>query len=444
MRIIAGPKDGNHAEITHTGLRVFAADPTDGIPNEVVRLGASSNDFFGVTDATGQLVANIDSRGDGSLAGLSVQRDPVFSGERLSALLDRARAKIVAFGEILTTSPATSSEVGWFEVAFVAKPNRQYRIRSVPLLLRSRNSDGTLVGTALPQTRLKATTDGSTPTLSTTTVWSHVGAAPTHAGAVAHHERYIVPNTGTTDMTCRILLTILRFGGATTDIVDCFSSGVRRAGLIVEELTSPLQNVAVVNDGAGTTATTTKQTYTYEYEATWTSAFRGDGSLRTDTDDGLQGDNGFNGNQRTWFGHYQRDTNGNGQNDRTVFDDVQGAEITKVEVFLYFHHWHYDDGGTAVIGVHNVSGGVRPTAYDGSRDNIDEVRVTDWARSSGKWVTMPSAANDAWRTGGIHGIVIGPGREGDALRYYGRTTGKHNNTTGSPSTAPKVRVTFTK
>ncbi len=443
VRLSAGPLGGTHVELTSTGLRVFVADPSDGVPNEVVRLGAgTSEEFFGVTDASGTVVANIDSRGDGSFAGLSAQGDPVFAGERLSTLLDSAGPKVVAFGEVTTSSPGTSSEVGWFEVAFNAKPNRQYRVRSNPILLRSRTSDGLAVGTGLPRSRLRVTTDGTTPALSTPTIWSDVGTAATKDGAATHHERYIVPNTGTTGMTCRMLMTIHRFGGVDTDIVDGFSSAVRRAGLMVEELGVPLQNVAVLNDGAGATVTTTKQTYTFEYEAAWTSAFRGDGSLRTDTLEGYQGYNDSNGNHRTWFGSYQRDTNGNGQNDRLLFDDVQGAEITKVEVYLYFTHWYYSAGGTAIIGYHNVAG-ARPTTYDGARDNVDEVRVAGWARSSGKWITMPSADNDAWRNGGIHGIVIGPG-VGTDREFYGRTTGKHNNDTGKPSTAPKVRVTFTK
>lgn len=246
-------------------------------------------------------------------------------------------------------------------------------------------------------------------------------------------------------MTCRTLLTIARFGGASTDIAQCFADAVGWvAALIVEELATPFQNVAVLNNGAGT-ATTTKQTYTHTYEASWTAAFRGDGSLRTDSTDGFQGDspNTSSGNHKTWFGNYTRDTNGNGQNDRTVFDDVQGASITKVEVYLYFNHWHYADGGTAVIGYHNVAGATRPSAYDGARDDINEQRVSGWARSSGKWVTMPSNKYDGWRTGSIHGIAMGPG-DGTDPEFYGRTTGKHNNDTGTPSTAPKVRVTFTK
>ena len=176
-----------------------------------------------------------------------------------------------------------------------------------------------------------------------------------------------------------------------------------------------------VADTAATTDPT--QNYTKTYNASWVQSYTGAGGQRADgAASAYQGYTPYwpgGGRQRSLIGF------------PTLTGDLSGATVTKVEVYLYFQHWHSGAGGSAGIGYHGNTS--RPATFGGSTGIL--AYSHNWPRGAGRWVTIPSGYWDAFRTGAARGISLQA--PNDTTQYYGYAA-------GSGSQIPKLRISYRK
>lgn len=162
-----------------------------------------------------------------------------------------------------------------------------------------------------------------------------------------------------------------------------------------------------------------KTTQTRTYSASWAATYQQDGDKRSDTSDCYQGYySGTNGNQKSLAGIGAQ-----------AVGDWDGADITKVEVYLLTPHWNSAGGGTAVIG--SYTGSSEPSSWPGSGVNTDRTR-SSFDRGQGKWVNITSWGA-GFASGSLRAIALGPGPS-TSSEYYGYAEG-----TGADR--PKIRIT---
>jgi hypothetical protein len=157
------------------------------------------------------------------------------------------------------------------------------------------------------------------------------------------------------------------------------------------------------------------------YNASWSQAYQGDNSKNTFNDKPRQGFwSSTNGNQRSLIGFPSS----------TIQSDLSAAtSVTKVRVYMYFDHWYFNSGGTAIIGHHGHTN--EPSTFSAT---TDVVRSSNWPKPGGRWVTYSDDRSE-WKTGVKKGISIGPGPSTNRL-YYGSIRGSDE------SSKPRLEITW--
>ncbi len=444
--LVAGDPAGDSTSLSLDGLTRTVIDPESG-EQMLTSLGPSGADVLTVTDPTNRTTAQLDgATGQLTVQAMDVAGELTVSGEALGTLFGARGRGLVAYGDVGSSGPEATGEVGWFETVVQMHAGRMYLILTSNIYTTL--SDLSATWSVL----LRTTFDGSTPTISSQAI-----AAARGRNLPEERVPAVLSKLHRADKseTWRILLCTRPLGGPAGTTIKGFATGIAlRAAVMVYDMGPRIAETSQLNSGGSTTivagtATTptgTKQQYTYEYPMTWLASFREGGAIRTDTTDGVQGYvSGTYGNQVAWVGGFMRDSNGDGTLDRTPFVDMGANDgkttVDKVEAYLYYNHWYNSAGGTSVIGVHKAVN--KPGAYDGSLDNTDEKRVTGWPNPGGKWVEIPSVHWQAWHTGDVRGIVIGPGPT-TGKEFYGRITGKEGTSASKPSGTPAVRITYTR
>ena len=165
--------------------------------------------------------------------------------------------------------------------------------------------------------------------------------------------------------------------------------------------------------------------FTKTYNATWTQTYREAGTKRTDYR-----------SEKLCQGRYvlepwgvMRSLIGFG----SVVNDLKGATINKVELYLRNEHWYYYAGGTAVLGYHNHS--VRPTKFSHSKSGAVKQKYT--ARGQAKWITLPNAFGNGLRDKKYRGVSVFINSTN--MGYYGIFYGAKDG-----SNKPKLKITYTK
>lgn len=157
------------------------------------------------------------------------------------------------------------------------------------------------------------------------------------------------------------------------------------------------------------------------YNASWSQAYQGNNSKNTFNPKPKQGFwSSTNGNQRSLIGFPSS----------TIQSDLASATtVTRVRVYLYFDHWYFNSGGTAVIGHHGHSSA--PSTFSAT---TDVVRSGNWPKPGGRWVTY-SHTRSQWKSGTKKGISIGPGPS-TSRTYYGSARG------ATESKRPRLEITW--
>lgn len=219
-------------------------------------------------------------------------------------------------------------------------------------------------------------------------------------------------------------------------------------GTMQLETRLPDSKVSTGSDTPNTATTTPTPTPTpdpvppakQKYVSIWTSnssqTYKGDGTKNTIVPtEVIEGyfPGTSNGNQKSVVLFTAANSTGD-EAGVSIGTALSGATISKVEVYLYANHWWYNDGGTARIGYYDASS--IPTTLGTLSPYVTQ---SGWAKNSGRWVNVTSAAfiKDLL-DGSARGITLGPG-VGTNPEYYG----KFNGATAS-SNKPRLRITYSK
>lgn len=406
--IIAGAPLGDHARMTPTGFRVFAADPIDNVPNEVVRMGTDTNDYLAVVNSAGNLVASVDDTGRASFDGLTVNSDPYFGGKTLSQIItERTRENtyrgVIYLGNFDQRTPQIRNEVGLAQFVFPCVAGRTYSITvNGPFVHWGPGTD-----TELSALYRIATTTGTTPAQATITsqeihreyrsglpefYWQNMNAS-------------FIWDSGTTGLASLLISMLVYFGPPAT------AAAWNWIGFNVEDL-GPTNNRPVTrNAGGGTWYTgaappteTPKTQYYVDLAPLGWESFRGNGTKRTDVPGPVQGwdPSGFNGDGKGhwWF----------------AIPNITGT-VDRVDFYCYSNHWYYNSGGTAIF-----NAAVAGVPYNKQRADW---HVGGYPKPGGKTVTLPSDWWPQFRSGVANrfdGVTVGPSG-GSNLTYYGRFDG---------------------
>ena len=185
---------------------------------------------------------------------------------------------------------------------------------------------------------------------------------------------------------------------------------------------------AVVNKWDGSKwVNINSQAVTTTWDCTWTQAYQGDGTKRTDS----------RGNQlvqgmydSSWGIHRSLIGFDNGSTIKSV---LAGATIQDVSLYLHNEHWYYTTGGTVVLGYHNNSS--EPTTFNSTVN--DQKRQAFSARGQAQWIDMPNALGEGIRDGKYKGVSIYI--NSSVKDYYGIFSGY-----GDGSYKPKLKITYVK
>ena len=405
VRIIAGPEDSTHAELTSTGLRVFADDPVDGVPNEVIRMGTTSDDYFGIVDADGTLTASIDSRGNGNFQNLNVRADPIIMGRSLiSDWIGPLPDGVVGRGWVdFPGHPGHGpirAEYGLGQLVVPVVAGRSYRVTANGPMFYTQDSGGEVVVRWREHKDMNAT-------LGSRIMWEEYVNG--HAGGA--WQKRSTAFVWDADYTgyAYILQTLESRFDRSTYVFD-------RQFLTVEDI-GPTALRQTMHNTAGAALyqgapppppPAAQQQYYFELSPVEWYRFRGDGAPRTDTADVIQGYPSSNGNQHGYW----------------VFNlpDIWGT-VDRVDVYLYSNHWYNNAGGTAVLNITDWRSGAFP--YKWRQDWY----VGGWPKPGGRWVTVPAdwlpqfkGYGNAPNNQRAMGITLGaaPNNSGE---YYGRFNG---------------------
>ena len=167
----------------------------------------------------------------------------------------------------------------------------------------------------------------------------------------------------------------------------------------------------------------TEQEYTTTFPCKWCQTYRGNNTKRTDTTRMYQG------YYSSSYGNHKSlmcfDETG------TVRNELQGARIVEVKLWLQNDHWYWSSGGTIFIGTHNHK--TKPNTYSYTQTNIVSQHFN---RNEGRWVTLPSYVGEYIRDGKITGFTLHSSSNDKS--YYGYFYGL-----GS-SNAPQLRIKYVK
>lgn len=401
--IVAGDPAGTHVKIRPDGLYVYSGDPEDGVPNEVIRMGTSTNDYFGITDSSGMLVATIDDSGAFNGRTANFREDIIVAGRSITDLTNanRHHTSGYAFGGLNDIS----TEVGLMEISATMKAGRMYEIVAGVAWTRT-DATGELV------LRVRSGgAAGGAPVLSSSelTVWQSSATAVNLYSSQTFRAFYIPPADG----TYRLLMTAARQGGGLINV----SNSPSYAPTVVAIDHGPYVGTTVgsVNRGGAPAAPPPTQQVLWEGSPSSFVSYRGNGTTRTDLDYSriVQGTDpsGFNGDGYGYMSF--------------ALPSITGT-VDRVDVYLYAEHWYYNSGGTAIINI-------IPTGMGGpslTKPKAD-YKVGGFPKPGGMWVTLPSDWWVMFKNGGANGypridsISLGKAFSSD-LTYYGRFVGSES------------------
>ncbi len=361
-----------------------------------------------IQDANGDAVASIDAEGTGSFRDLTVVGSPTIMGlDFETEWIDPLPRGLKAYGYSDTYNVpggGFTAEVGLLEVA-AQLDDRNYTLygqfnagaggggsNSIGLNIRAEYSAG---GTA------------GKPSLASPMLFQ-VNREAAMIGVFQKFEIQI--DADLPAGSWRFLLTCQRSTG--TGTMQTNTTAVTPLFFSIKDNGPAGQNLGIINDGSGGAAAPVQQ-YVSSYPAIWSRSYNGSGNANT-----------FGGATRAYQGNIG-DGNGNrrsmiGFDYTTIQADLAGATIDGAYVTLYFPHWYYNAGGTAIIGTHNSNSNPGPATFSGT---TNLVQSAGWPKPGLRQVSLGTAIGQAFRDNTAKGLVLGPGQGGDPLTYYGYAAG---------------------
>lgn len=409
----SGAPEGSSLELSANGLRLF---DTEGA--EVVNLTSAPPNYFSIRDTNGNTIANIGrlETGDGtglyegvvSADNLSSEKDPEFVGDRLlgtlkdwespaswerSGWLDDLSRGCIAYGRRMVNGrQITNGEFAQMELQFDYFAGRSYLIVISPLScyldagsygymrVRREYSDQTSARPTISSPFLRQWTVRNLATGNS--MYMLGGSFLLDAGATA---------------TCKMLITV----GAEPGRIQIWDSSIHSSLQVsVYDMGMRTDDTAINREDSKyyPTGVTTEPTpdpvvknYTKTYSANgYRSFYTSGGHYNWNTSKMYQGNSpGVGGLQSI-------------ATFPSMTGDLSGATITGMRAYFYFEHWYYNSGGTAKIGVHGSS------SLPGTKPSITTVATSSsWPKPGGRWVNIPSAYWNGFKTGAYRGVALG-------------------------------------
>lgn len=405
---IATALAGQRVEMNQYGLQAFGADGD--ITTNLSSDPGFTGHFIAFTDGMGTILASISEMGIGSFVDASVSDDIFLRGRDLQTeIIDPLPRGIMAWTKPSWGTTAGTTELGHAELSVNAESSRIYRIH---LQAEHDESMASSISTW-------AVRDGgsSEPTISSTLLWdsSNIAYTVINTDLDTHHSFLWIPTAG----LHRLIWTLKASIGDTE-----FAAGA--SWMWIEDIGSTISDTGVQNTGGGSGVPPITQ-YTKQYAATWTGSYTGYGGRARSTTKCYQGQyDGDWGNQRSLIGF----------NAAAIQADLVGATIIHCKITLYFEHWYYSAGGTAIIGTHSYTS--EPSAWADASVNQDRVQSSEWPKPGKRTVSLGTTIGGEFKTGTSKGIALGPGPN-DSLTYYGYATGL-----GGGSNSPVLEIKYQK
>lgn len=412
----------------------FSNDAAAGVTGWQIAADGSAT-FYNITIGSDNYF--IDENGNAAFNDVNVNGDLFVDGENLFEILDDQGRGLQYWASRDTDSDTTvgTTELAVLTLGTEMEDGRMYRISTSNMRI-----NGTVAGDVF-SIRLR---DGgaSAPTTTSnvlTTAGCYIPVASNPACSIVPALNIVIScdddqspsidnlNSGTHNL----LLSIVRASGTGVGTINTSSSSFDPIQIMVEDVGPLLQNTGVDESGSG--GSTPVQTYTTTYNATWSATYQQSGTRRPDAIDGDKQYQGFyssnNGNQKALIGFDYS----------SIQSDLSGATVTKCEVYLYFNHWYFNAGGTAVIGTHDntTTANNGPSTYPTGDVHTNRKQVSGWGINVGKWVDLGTTIGNEFKSGASLGIAMGPGPS-TSQTYYGSYDG--DNMTNEP----KLRITYTK
>ncbi|TLQ46082.1 hypothetical protein [Streptomyces marianii] len=399
--VLSTPGSGARAEVSPEGLRLY--DESGG---EAISLTTGTPNYLTLTN-NGTAVATIDQDGNTGVGDLSVAGKLSVGGDPIETYLQSFARGLVAVDYQVSTVTGGSTEYGYVELSFDADASRMYRV-VLDCYAGPSAAGGELV---------VALRDGGakTPSISSTQIQSVICPMPT-AGYRRIHLETIRSGTSFGAGLHRLLTTFRCQNGPSGQTVRLFGGSTFPGVMYVEDVGPAVPETGVYNTGGGTTMPP-KKTYVTTYNASWSGSYSSRGAY-----------NSYYGNQ-CMQGYY---SSNNGMQasligfPSSLGADLSGAVIQKAEIYIYFDHWYYNDGGKAVIKAHKFT--ARPATFSSDAES----QAISWGKNVGKWVDITAVFDStSWR-----GVALDPNNSDKT--YYGRAHGV------GQTYPPKLRVTYTK
>lgn len=336
---------------------------------------------------------NLQITGDVGVTNL-VAEDLLINGE--SFLLDYAPSFTSCLGYYdRSTSSGTmnqTQERSIISAQFDAKAGYTYQFISSGLRLRSTTAAQVTDGAA----RIRYTTDGSTPSLTSTILAQSVACNLNTIGTSVGINRIYIPSA---DCTVKFLLTVASVQ-SDNDVFENFVSVDFPCQVWVNQLgpTDIFGTDSSLFSGGGGSAGTPVTTYTKTYTATFGGGYRANNAPTTASDSFIwqgYGDS-FNGNQKGLVGFPYT----------TIQSDLTGATVQACSFRFKVGHTWFNSGSQARLGTHTYTS--EPGTYNPA--NVSAGLVTSGTAKQGGTYNVPlgTTIGNAFKNGTARGIALGP------------------------------------
>lgn len=346
--------------------------------------GNSESIVVNQADVKNETLASLSNDGSLSTDSLSTQQLTI-DGISLDDTIKQLDKSLLSWSKWTGTSPSTTSEIGWVEVAFRSPINRMVHVHFGPFRIRGSGSG----------MKIRYTTDGTTPTLSSPLL------ADAQADDGGTFDIDVVDNFGDYKMI-RLLVTCVSWLGSSSYL----DGGNNNSGSFYAEDAGPIvTSVYRVNDGSqlGTAPPGSNYTYTFQWQSTWTRGFTEDG-LKDPTANFVQGWDGTHDNMIMWGFDWR--------NIQYVLNDIN--EIIDIQLYVYSWYWEHNNGGIVTPTTNNEES--PPTVYSSAYyAGFAEQHMNN---PQGKWLQLPKWIGTAFQEGYVKGLNL------DA-RYRGHNTDFH-------------------
>lgn len=392
VTIYLGDPAGTHTRISSTGIVYYAADPVDGIPNEVGRGGRTSG---GTDPVTGEQTWIIDEFGNPSFNNASVNTLRV-DGTLLEEILVNYAGGTQVWYPSGKLQSGIALEFGVAEVYKNLARNRNYLV-VVPISVSSTVNDGEAL------IRVRYTDDGTRPTTASPIAREEPVTCRVAGRWNDHKLMFLFQRDADDGQDVKFLVTVARGTGQVTGTVA--TEGNPPTIIVNDNGPYTMPSGTNLNDGSTGGSSTAAPTRHVDYiAAVWARNFTGAGAIRTDTEDLMQGYSTANGDGKAMVGFGNLSTL------------LSGATVRSIRLYLYAYSWYNPSGGTAIIGSHAQTS--VPATFSGTTNRL---QVPGWARAQGRWVDLTAWASE-FQAGTTRGIDLGPSG-GTDLQFAGRFAG---------------------